>query len=94
MTKSEIIRSLPDGNKIDVAIPIDWAMEVQEQGVKTNWYVWDYRRGGGIGRPLDLAPVYIGMLEETVRQLTENNYLFLKKIKDLEENIRKQEVLP
>ena len=91
MTKGQLIRTLPNWEKIDVAIPLDWSIAMRQEGIETSWYAWDYREDTVIGKPLNLLQIYCDELNKTVEGLMESNMEFFDKVQLLEKNIRKQE---
>ena len=71
LTKGDVINLLPNSKgKIDSAIPIDWAADARDINVDPSHFVWDYRGGGALGRPLNITAEHVRILEEMNHNLT------------------------
>lgn len=93
MTKEQLIKYIdPERRHIDVAVPVDWAMRMREEGIDPSYYAWSYEHDKINGRPVNLMEAELQMHKETIQDLLKVNREFLKKIEDLEKNIRKQKV--
>lgn len=91
MTKGDLIKYLdPERKHIDVAVPVEWAMDVRKLQIDPSMYAWSYEEDKISGKPVNLMEAEVTMLRQTIQDLLNANHEFSERVKVLESNIRKR----